>query len=91
PIYYNNSLPVEVLPATVVNHIELNQLFDYEDENFDKFNLLIKYMNGEDITYDDIKPYERINDDDLNETNFFLIPLAIFCIESYVRNMLAKT
>lgn len=90
PIYFNQSNPVEVLSSTVVGHIENNQLFEY-GTCFDKYNLLIKYMNNEDPSIEDITPFERIQDGDMDEINFFLIPLAIFCIESYIKKLISKT
>lgn len=90
PIYMVNQNPVEVLPSTIIYHIEHNQLFDYGDE-FEKYNIFVKYMNGIDFDIRDIVPYENIEDTDMDEINFFAIPLAIFCIERYIEKLLSKT
>ena len=82
--------PIQILDQQVVGHVIENQLFDY-DSNYAKYNILIKYMNNGQIAAEDLRIFERMQECEDNLENFFYIPIAIFCIESYIRELLAET
>ena len=86
----NITPPIQILDQQVVGHVIENQLFDY-DSNYAKYNILIKYMNNEQLIAEDLKIFERMQECENNLENFFYVPMAIFCIESYIRGLLTET
>lgn len=96
---YNNSDPVlesfapsiNIIDPQIIGHILENQLFDY-DSKFGKYNLLIKYFNYvNEITEQDIIPLDRIVETENNMENYFLIPMIIYVLEFYIKNLMAHT
>lgn len=90
PSFQQVAPPVPIFDPQVIGFIQENQLFDYTDDHA-VYNLIIKYMNKDDVAVDDLLPYERIEEFDNTERNYFLIPMAIFCIEFYIHQLLSKT
>ena len=81
---------IDILNPQVIGHILENQLFEI-DSAYGKYNLLIKYFNHYDeITTEDIIPLERIIENENNMENYFLLPMVIFVIEYYIKNMMAR-
>ena len=81
---------INIIDPQVIGHILEDQLFDY-DSIFGKYNLLIKYFNfHDDIGAEDIIPLERIVETENNLENYFLLPMLIFIIEFYIKNMMAR-
>lgn len=80
--------PIQILDQQVVGHILENQLFDFES-SYAKYNIIIKYMNNEDVSVEDIFVFDRIQECERDMTNYFFIPMAIFCIEWYIKKMLS--
>ena len=81
---------IDIIDQQVIGHILENQLFD-PDSKFGKYNLLIKYFNfHNDITIEDIIPLERIMETENNMENYFLLPMIIYVIEFYIKNMMAR-
>lgn len=82
---------IDIIDPQVIGHILENQLFDY-DSKYGKYNVLIKYFNYEDnITTQDIIPLERIFENENNMENYFLIPMAIYVLEFYIKNLMARS
>lgn len=80
---------INILDPQVIGHILNNQLFDY-DSIFGKYNLLIKYFNMDNnIGAEDIIPLERILETENNQENYFLLPMVIYIIEFYIKNLMA--
>lgn len=90
PAFQQVAPPVPIFDPQVIGFIKENQLFEYDGENA-VYNIIIKYMNHQDVTIDDLIPYEKIEEFDSTERNYFLIPMAIFCIEYYIHKLLSKT
>lgn len=81
---------IDIIDQQVIGHILEDQLFD-PDSKFGKYNLLIKYFNfHNDITIEDIIPLERIMETENNMENYFLLPMIIYVIEFYIKNMMAR-
>ena len=81
---------IDIIDQQVIGHILENQLFD-PDSKFGKYNLLVKYFNfHNDITIEDIIPLERIMETENNMENYFLLPMIIYVIEFYIKNMMAR-
>jgi hypothetical protein len=51
--------------------------------------VLIKSLNSEDITAEDLERLEHI-DYLPNRHLFYMIPITIFCLDKYIQSMLAK-
>ena len=94
---YNDPDPVleafapalNIIDPQIIGHILENQLFDYDSE-FGKYNLLVKYFNyNNEITAQDIIPLERIIETENNMENYFLIPMIIYVVEFYIKNLMA--
>lgn len=81
---------VQIFNPQVIGHIKENQLFDYDSE-YSKYNIIIKYMNNKDLDIKDIIEHERIQEYDMDECNYYLIPMIIFCMESYIKKLMSKT
>lgn len=80
---------INVIDPQVIGHILDDQLFT-SDSKYAKYNVLIKYFNYHDsIETQDIIPLERIIETENNMENYFLIPMTIFVIEFYIKNMMA--
>lgn len=81
---------IDIIDQQVIGHILEDQLFD-PDSKFGKYNLLVKYFNfHNDITIEDIIPLERIMETENNMENYFLLPMIIYVIEFYIKNMMAR-
>ena len=79
---------LDIIDPQVIGHIIENQLFTY-DSKFGKYNLLIKYFNYcNTIESEDILPLEKINEFDNNMENYFLIPMIIYVIEFYIKELM---
>ena len=48
-------------------------------------------MNDQDISIEDLVVYDRIQDFENDPINYFLIPMAIFCMEYYIKKLMTKT
>lgn len=82
---------IDIIDPQVIGHILEDQLFDY-DGKYGKYNILIKYFNYHDeITTQDIIPLERIFETENNMENYFLIPMVIYVLEFYIKNMMARS
>ena len=82
---------IDIIDPQVIGHILEDQLFDY-DSRYGKYNLLVKYFNYHDeITTQDIIPLERIIESENNMENYFFIPMAIFVLEFYIKNLMARS
>lgn len=80
---------IDIIDPQVIGHILENQLFD-TDSVYGKYNLLIKYFNYEDIGVEDIIPLERIIETENNMENYFLLPMAIYVLEFYIKNLMLR-
>lgn len=79
---------LDIIDPQVIGHILENQLFSY-DSKFGKYNLLVKYFNYcTNIETEDILPLEKINEFDNNMENYFLIPMIIYIIEFYIKELI---
>lgn len=82
---------IDIIDPQVIGHILEDQLFDY-DSKYGKYNVLIKYFNYHDeITTQDIIPLERIFETENNMENYFLIPMVIYVLEFYIKNLMARS
>lgn len=81
---------IDILDAQVIGHILEDQLFD-QNTKYTKYNLLIKYFNHHKYGVEDIIPFERIIETENNMENYFLIPMAIFIIEKYIKESMKMT
>ena len=90
PIQETFAPSIDIIDQQVIGHILEDQLFDY-DSKFGKYNLLIKYFNfHDDIGVEDIIPLERIIETENNTENYFLLPMIIYVMEFYIKNMMAQ-
>lgn len=81
---------IDIIDQQVIGHILENQLF-MDDSKYAKYNLLIKYFNySTDIGVQDMIPLERIVETENNSENYFLIPMLIYVIEFYIKNLMAR-
>lgn len=85
------SQTITILDPQVIGHIEENDYFSYDDLKYSRYNLLVKYMNDQDISIEDLVVYDRIQDFENDPINYFLIPMAIFCMEYYIKKLMTKT
>lgn len=81
---------IDIIDPQVIGHILEDQLFDY-DGRYGKYNVLVKYFNYHEITTQDIIPLERIVEHENNMENYFLIPMVIFVLEFYIKNLMARS
>lgn len=84
-VQYNLELPCfrdEFFP-----HIKNNKLFV---ERFMYYNLIIKYMNGENISLADLKFLDDMDYED-NIYLYHALPCIIFCIEKIIESMMSKS
>ena len=79
---------IDIIDPQVIGHILEDQLFD-QDSVFAKYNILIKYFNSHDLGVEDIMPIERIIEKENNMENYFLLPMVIYVLEYYIKNMMA--
>lgn len=79
---------IDIIDPQVIGHILEDQLFD-QDSVFSKYNILIKYFNYHDLGVEDIMPIERIIEKENNMENYFLLPMVIYVLEYYIKNMMA--
>ena len=84
---FSNSIPI--IDPQVIGHILNNQLFEINSMKYGKYNLLIKYFNYEDIEMEDILPLDRFTETDNNQENYFLIPMLIYVMERYIKELIA--
>lgn len=88
PSHIDNRQLVQILDPQVIGHIKENQLFEYDNYN-SRYNILIKYMNNSKLTIDDIICFEKIDEDYMyDDSNYFLIPMIIYCIKYYINNII---
>ena len=81
---------IDIIPPEVIGHILENQPFDF-DSRYGKYNLLVKYFNHNfDYKPEDIVPYERIQEGENNSENYFLLPMAIYIIEKYIKESMTR-
>ena len=80
---------IDILDPQVIGHILENQLFD-QDTKYTKYNMIIKYFNYQDLGVEDIIPIERITETENNSENYFLIPMLIFIIEFYIKDLMSR-
>ena len=80
---------IDILDPQVIGHILENQLFD-QDTKYTKYNMIIKYFNHIDLEVEDIIPLERITETENNTENYFLIPMLIFVIEFYIKDLMTR-
>lgn len=76
-----------VLPDEVIHAISDTLLFEKGTIN-EKYNIIIKYFNDQDILPDDIEVLENIRYKENGYSLYFLIPMLIFCIEKYIKKLL---
>ena len=89
PVLETFAPALNIIDPQIIGHILENQLFDYDSE-FGKYNLLVKYFNyNNEITEQDIIPLERIIETENNMENYFLIPMIIYVVEFYIKNLMA--
>lgn len=81
---------IDILDNQVIGHILEDQLFD-QNTKYAKYNLLIKYFNHHKYGVEDIIPFERIIETENNMENYFLIPMAIYVIEKYIKESMKMT
>jgi hypothetical protein len=80
---------IDIIDPQVIGHILEDQLFD-QGTKWTKYNILIKYFNYHDLGVEDIVPIEQIKDTDNNMENYFLLPMVIYVLEFYIKNMMAR-
>ncbi len=81
---------IDILNNQVIGHILEDQLFD-QNTKYTKYNILIKYFNHHTFGVEDIIPFERIIETENNMENYFLIPMAIYVIEKYIKESMKMT
>lgn len=78
---------VQIFDPQVIDNIKNNELFDYGSK-YDMYNIIIKYLNNQPYTMEDIVLYDKISDCDMTEENYFLIPMVIFCLDNYTKSLI---
>ena len=81
---------IDIIDSRIIGFILEDQTFP-TDNPYSKYNIIVKYFNNEDIGPEDIIPLERIMETDNNKDNYFLIPMFIFIIEYYLKDLMKKT
>lgn len=79
---------LDILDPQAIGHILNNQLFD-QSSKYAKYNILVKYFNNTAIGVEDIIPLEQLDETDNTAENYFLIPMLIYCIEVYIKELIA--
>ena len=78
---------IECFPTRVVDAIMENSLL--EDINDSVYNIFVKYFNDIDYCEHDFDIIENVDYND-SKSMFYLIPLLIFCLESYIKKNLLR-
>jgi hypothetical protein len=76
---------IPTLDPELITAIIQNTLFDSNNKKI--YNIIIKYFNNLDISSDDIIALENIDYSD-TVSLFYTIPMVIYCIEYYIKNLL---
>ena len=79
---------LDILDPQAIGHILNNQLFD-QSSKYAKYNILVKYFNHEQLGVEDLIPLGHLDEADNTAENYFLIPMLIFCIEVYIKELIA--
>lgn len=79
---------IQLIDQQVIGHIKDNQLFAY-DSKYAKYNIIIKYINGIDLSIEDIKTVDRFEESDCTAENYFVIPMIIFCMDRYIKKLIS--
>lgn len=85
-----NTTPIGVgtiLPASYIDDICHNTK-RYDDASSVIHNIIVKYFNDESIIEGDLKDIDYIDNVDSIEL-FYMMPILIYCLESYVKSLLA--
>lgn len=77
--------PIDIINYDIKLHIKDHKYY-YEPENIYK-NILIRYFYDEDLNTDEIHSLERINYNECGNELFYLLPLLIYIIDNYIKNL----
>jgi len=78
-----------VFPTEVCTHIQSGEYF--VEEEFLKYNILIAHMKGDEEFFDgDIIAMLKTIDFQVNKEFFYLVPLYIYIINSYIESLMKK-
>ena len=69
------------------DYLENNNIEDKEFSNLLFTNIIISYMNGIDITDDDISILTN-SEYYYSKTYFYAIPIVIYCLKQYIKNLI---
>lgn len=78
---------IECFPAKVVDAIVDGKLLD--EPGYNIYNVFVKYFNDMDYDTYDFDIIENIDYNDAKDI-FYLVPLLIFCLESYIKKNLLR-
>ena len=81
--------PIDILNQQVIGFISNKQLFE-QNSKYAKYNIFVKYFNDMEIGVEDIVPIESINETSNDYENYFFIPMLIFILEYYIKDLMRK-
>jgi hypothetical protein len=96
--YYKSvySYPQELIKYGITNYINIELLKSiinnslYEDNSKKYLNIIIMYMNNTELSFEDLQFIDKIYFDKDNIYLFYIIPILIYCIEDYIKQLLVK-
>jgi hypothetical protein len=79
---------MKYIDTELVRSIMNNTLYD---DNAKKYlNIIIMYMNSIELSFEDVQFIDKICFDKDDVHLFYLIPILIYCIENYIKELLVK-
>ena len=78
---------VSVLTNDLLDHIFENRLYE-KDEPKNYLNVIVRYFNNSDIVESDIEDFENIDYETDSIEVFYILPLLIFTLETYIKKLL---
>lgn len=89
PLSESFAHPIDIIDPQLIGRILNNQLYP-TDSNCARYNMIIKYFNYEPIGVEDILPFDRIVETESTQKNYFMMPVIIFIMESYIKELMAN-
>ena len=83
------SQAIDIIDPQLIGRILNNQLYP-NDTKCAKYNIIIKYFNYGKIGVEDLLPLDKIEEYDFNQYNYFMIPMIIYIMEVYIKELMAR-
>lgn len=89
PVAEMYSKAIDIIDPQLIGRILNNQLYP-SDTRCAKYNIIIKYFNHVPIGVEDILPMDKIAETDSTQNNYFMIPIMIYIMERYIKELMAR-